>query len=335
MNTPVPFRGSAMALATQMSVAVFPTALAVCLLFFGSLGWRLFAVSLLLAPVLFGVAWLISRMDRIEFNDAERLIVRRWRKPVYYADIDSVRMLRSVGATQVSATKKKGGAEVLSLGLRTADEPRLREIIAKRCSGVAIVSRTYASWKITAVVIVIMLAIYAGGMYLIRREAPVTHVACELLPAANVTAGSVIRRSDGMEIHVPKGFEEARFRVVSTGQFSQVGMAGRWFLRMAGIDSEYGLFQYATCARQGLIPMVLKTALLGQWEDVEVFESISGPQRRLAIVGERNGAGEASVLVLNADQGVEAVIAIRMENLTRNDLRNMLGAVTLERSEGV
>jgi hypothetical protein len=180
---------------------------------------------------------------------------------------------------------------------------------------------------------VIMLAIYAGGMYLIRREAPVTHIACASVPAAGVPAGSVVHRSSGMEIRVPEGFEEARFRVVATARFSEAGPAGRWFLRIAGIESEYGLFQYASCARQGLIPMVLKTALLGQWEDVEVFESVSGPHQRLAIVGERNGVEETSILVLNSDEGAEAVIGLYLGDLSRNDLRDRLGAITLERSE--
>ncbi len=331
MNAPT-FRASTTILTGQMLLAVVPVSTAICFLFFGGLGWRLAAASLAaLAPLIWGLAWLITRLDQVEFDEASAIIRRRWRKPLPWDDIESLRFLRSAGSVQVSAQTHAGRSEVILLGLPGRDEQRLKETFTQLRSDIPLVARSYKAWKLTAVALVLMLAIYTAGMYWIWRESPVTRVACIDAEFGPAPPGSLVRQGAGIRVQMPATFEGARFRVMNTGRFTEVGGIGQWFLRVAGIDSEYELFHYAACARQGLVPMFLKTALLGQWDDPQVVESIGSPNRRLAILGRRGGAGEASILVLNTEHDVEALIALRLgDQVTREQLRRQLGSISVE-----
>lgn len=328
----VQYQGSFTGLAKQMVAAVLPVAAAICLLLFGELGARLFLASLLVIPMILALAWLVSRLDRAELDDGEGVIRRNWRKAIPYADVKVVRFIRSMGAVQVTATLESKRSEVLLFGLRLLDADTLEEGLERRCPNVTFERRAYASWKLTALAVGLLAAVGVAGHFYLARKSPASLVSCAVAPPApSADSGEpLVREGEGIVVTLPREFEHAQFTVARLFSFEETGRTGKAFLVIAGLNSEWSLFRYAACSRFGFVPLVLKAVLLSRWEDPRVLTLKTGGADLLLVTGQREGVSEGRVLVHREDGGLEALVAIRLnEKLGADELARLLGQITI------
>ncbi len=326
------FRGSFTGLAAQMIAAVLPVAAAAGFLFFGPVGGRIFLVSLLLMPVLLALAWAISRVDRLRFLDAERVLLRNLRPPVAYEDLADIRFLESLGTVQVTGRAGKR-TELLSAGLVRDEAERLRRALRERVPGCDIESRGYAAWKLTAIAVALVAGVSMAGSFYMEWKAPVVGVDCaEAVPAARAAERPTLERAgEGVVAKLPAVLEGRRFAVAQTGSFAETGRTGRIFLAIAGLDSEWELFHYAACSRFGLVPRLLKIVLLSRWESPQIYTSTRGSTKALLVAGRRDGVSEGRVLLYDETSQLEAMVAVILdEELTVPLLATHLSQFSLQ-----
>jgi hypothetical protein len=306
------FRGSVTGLAKQMIAAVLPIAAAVSFLLFGSLGGRIFLVSLAIVPVLLLFAWFIARVDRIRFDDTERVIRPTFRSPISYDRIERVRFVESLGVLQSIAHVGRR-TELLTIGLDGEKGEDLQRALHQRTKGVEFDSRDYGAWKLTAIAVGVLIASSIAGSIYLERKAGATAAVCAAAPApgAPSRAGDpIVREGQGIIVTLPRELETTKFTVARMDKFTETGRTGRIFLEVAGLRSEFELFHYAACARFGVVPRMLKGALLSRWETPRVFTFERDSVRILLVAGRRNETAEARILLYDEATNAEALVAV-------------------------
>jgi len=326
------FRGSAAGLGKQMIAAVVPIAAALGFLLFGPLGGRMFLVSLLIVPLLLAFAWCIARIDRIRFDDTERVIRRTLRPPVPYGRIERVRFVESLGVLQTIAHVGKR-TELLTVGLNAEHGEDLQQALRARSKGIEFDSRGYAAWKLTAIAVGVLIASSVAGTFYLESKAGSNAAVCAEapVPGAPSQAGDpIVREGEGVVVTLPRELERTRFTVVRIGNFQETGRTGRAFLAAAGIGSEHELFHYAACSRFGVIPRILKGALLSRWETPRVYTLDRPGATTLLIAGRRDDAAEARILLHDEATGLEALVAVLLsEDLDAPTLATLLPQFTI------
>ncbi len=308
-NAKVVLRGSFPGLLRQMLASVAPVAAAMCLFLFGVPGWRIFAASVVFAPVIVAIAWLVARLDRLEFDDQRQAIQRPLRRALAYEDVKALLAVETLGCFQLVARTHRAGTQILLIAFPEEERDRLERIVGGRLPQAGWRWSRYRSWRLVALLVTLLGALYAGGAWYFLRKTPAARVICEpVAPAAGRTA-SFRYQAKGLILTLPEELEGVRLTVIPTGGFRSVGQTGRTFLWLAGIHTEHDLFRYATCSRFGFVPLLFRAVLLDRWESARILASDRPPHRALAIRGKREGPGEIRLLVQNAEEGVEAVVA--------------------------
>jgi len=309
MNQPVELKGSFPGLLRQLLASVVPVAAALCLFLFGTPGWRVFLASAVFTPVVASLAWLISRLDRLELDDRDRVIRRPLRRPLPYGDVDLLLGVETLGQLQVVARTRRRGNEILLIAYPAGQREALEEVLGARMPRAAWRWSRYRSWRLTLLLIVLLGGLYGAGAWYFLKQTPAAKAICEAVaPPAEVTA-VFESRHEGLSLVLPADLQGVRLTVIPSGGFRSVGPTGRTFLWLAGIQTEHDLFRYAACSRFGFVPLVLRALLLGRWESVRILVSDRPPHRALGIRGYREGRGEVRLLLQNTAGGVEAVVA--------------------------
>jgi len=315
-----------------MMTALLPVAVALCVLLFGLPGWRIFLVSLLVVPVVLLAGWGIARIDRLRLDDARRVFRRTLKKPLPYDELELVRTVETGGLVQAVARTRRGRVEILMFGLAPGEQERFVKAVAARCPGISFQAGRFAGWKLSALVVALLAAVYAGGVFYYQRNSPTASAACESVPAAGDGPARFISRTvNGLSIRLPAAFAGAPLTVIRSGGFRSIGGTGRLFLTVSGIGSEHELLRYAACSRIGIVPLVLKSVLLSRWEEPRVWTRSGGRTQALLIQGHHEGRSELRLMVHNQEAGIEAVIALREpDGITTAERRELVAACAVE-----
>ncbi len=335
MNRPVELRGSFPGLFGQLLASVVPVAAALCLFLFGTPGWRVFLASAVFTPVVAAIAWAISRLDRLELDDASGALRRPLRKPLAYGDVEILLGVETLGQLQVVARTRRRGNEILLIAYPARERELLAQTLGRRMPRASWRWSRYRSWRLTALLVVLLGGLYGAGAWYFLKKTPAARAICEHVAAGSAADASFRYEHEGLVLTLPEGLAGVKLTVIATGGFASVGPTGRAFLWLAGIQTEHDLFRYAACSRFGFVPLVLRALLLGRWESVRILASDRPPHRALAIRGYREGRGEVRLLLQNLDDGIEAVVAFpEPEGFDGSAFRELVAAARLRAAPG-
>jgi len=335
MSATVELKGSFPGLLRQMLASVAPVAAALCFFLFGLPGWRIFAASVVFTPVVAAIAWAISRLDRAQLDDASQTIRRPLRRPLAYRDVELLLGVETLGQLQVVARTRRRGNEILIVAYPASRREELEEALASRMPRAAWRWSRYRSWRLSVLLVMLLGLLYAAGAWYFIRKTPTAKVICEMVPAPAEAPAVFQSDSRGLTLTLPKELEGVRLTVIPTGGFRSVGQTGRTFLWLAGIQTEHDLFRYAACSRFGFVPLLFRAVLLERWESARILAADRPPDRALAIRGRREGRGEVRLLVQNAEERVEAVVAfIEPEGFDGTMLRKLVTAASVHTAAG-
>ncbi len=331
----VVFRGSVRALATQMAAAVLPFAGATCLLLFGPIGWRFFLVFLAVLPGIGLLALVMAWADRLKFDAAAGVLRRRLRPPLRADEVVFVRCVESLGQVQVTARMRRRSAQLLLVALAARELPRLLEALERWCPEAEVRVSRYPVWKLIGATLGILGALYLFGVWYLEREHPGAAAECRRVSGGDSAGATVSRRLAGVRVRLPAELEAAQLAAAPAAAMESLGGAASFFLRVAGIGSEYELLHYACCARFGLVPRTLKTVLVAGPADVRLYEFRADPIAALAVVRPAGSGSSARLFLFNRDDGSGASLVLGTQQvLDENSLARLLPRASVQAAPG-
>lgn len=329
---PVEFNGSVRALVQQMAAAVLPFVAAVCFLLFGSVGWRLFLVSLVVVPGIVLLAFLMAWADRLTIDVTERVLRRRFRPPLPFDQVASVRCVHSLGQVQMAVKTRRGATQFLMVALDARELPRFIEALKGCCPEAEVYTSRYPVWKLIGATLAILLALYLFGAWFLQRRHPGTAADCIPISSAGGAGAAVSRRLAGVRVTLPGELDTARLAAAPAASMESLSGSAWFFLRAAGITSEYELLHYACCSRFGLVPLILKTVLVAGSADVRLYEFHKAPIAALAVVRSTGSGSSTRLFLFNRDDQTGASVVLHTsELLDESNLPHLLPRVSVHK----
>ena len=322
------YQGDAASFVRQIVSHVLPPACLLSFCFFGPIGVEVFALFCLVSAPVVGLFYLFVRFwDRLSLDDDTgevRLALRR----LPYESITTFRVVVIGDVAQISVVPHWWNNTPLLAALSRKKSEALLRSLKRRCPK-ARVREIVLSRRVTIGLPLAVIAIlYMGFHFFVMRGSSEAGVVCEMenwyREDAALTYG-LARKLGGIEFAVPIGFEplddasfDGGFEFTSVdppanlsvygGVFASPSTPGlgptlsAWPLDSVGLDTGYGYFRWVYCSRYGVLPLLLKSLLLGRSSGpvpapIELWEIDHPHWRGLVKVDNQPGRGQAEILL--------------------------------------
>jgi hypothetical protein len=318
-----------------------------CFFLVGERWLRLFVASLVILPFLLLFALLVSLMDTFSFDDANRQITRRSKRPVPYNEVQSVELVAAGGLIQAKVRTGRRRKEVLAVGLSAADEPGLRREFAKRFRPESIHATKSSIFKEAAVVLLLVGAVYAAGQAYLQRKYPAISVDCTQVDwkIGSETMNESSYTLSGMSLRVPPPFHlvrQSKSELLFQDTILERVLIARPTLYekrddqtkaisayLLGIRSDYSLLRFGYCARFGIIPLMLKGVVLSNVINPRIYEVRSGAYRALVVSALRGARTVATMVVVDEQTGSEVSVSLSSRRpIEESPLKEVLAGIS-------
>ena len=336
------YQGDAAGFVRQIVSHVLPPACLLSFCFFGPIGLKVFALFCLVSAPVIGAFYLFVKFwDRLSLDDdagAIRLAIRR----LPYESITTFRVVVIGDLAQISVAPHWWNNTPLLAALSREKSEALLRSLKSRCPK-ARVREMILSRRVTiGLPLAAISLLYLGFHFFVMGGSSVAGMVCKAgnwyREDAALTYGPE-RKLGGIEFAVPAGFEasddasfDGGFEFNSThpsanlsvygGVFaspSTPGLGptlGAWPLDSAGLDTGYGYFRWVYCSRYGVLPLLLKSLLLGRSSGpvpapIELWEIDHPHWRGLVKVDNQPGRGQAEILLSMRATGEETNFVLR------------------------
>ena len=322
------YQGDAAGFIRQIVSHVLPPACLLSFCFFGSIGLEVFALFCLVSAPVIGAFYLfVKSWDRLALDDDTgevRLALRR----LPYESITSFRVVVIGDLAQISVAPHWWNNTPLLAALSREKNEALLRSLRSRCPK-ARVRETILSRRVTIGLPLAAIALlYMGFHFFVMGGSPEAGVVCEVenwyREDGALTYGAM-RQLGAIEFSIPAGFEpsddassDGDFWFTSMdppanlsvygGVFARPSTPGlgptlsAWPLDTVGLDTGYGYFRWVYCSRYGVLPLLLKSLLLGRSSGsapapIELWEIDHPLWRGLVKVDNQPGRGQAEILL--------------------------------------
>ncbi len=362
-NTEKPdFQGSGVMLLKHSVLYVLITTpiLSFCLM--GPHWPRIFLVMLVLSvPFVLLAVLLVSRFDRISFDDDKQQIVKSGGCLIPYQSIKRIDIYETGRLVQIGIKRGFLQRTLLLYALDGAEKTRLLESLRKRVPDSAgIREKRHVNWKSIGAIVLLLVVLTAGfHLYLFR-----TKQGLNVIPQ-KVAWESVEQLSKKRQQYIIGNFSvtmPVRFQLIGTeegalqfedkikknevrfftGQHKDLPERGERFIRyITGIHNYYDVLDMAFTARTGVVPLILRDIALTGLTGVTINaielltrtapDGNSGESLKLflkgfSVTGEKKGKNIASVLLVDREQQKE--LHIFFSGTDRLDENTVQGIVT-------
>lgn len=343
------FSGDPDRVARKAALLVLAVAPVPALMIFGGKGLWVFALGSIPAGLsLLGLYFVQKYLDHAELDDLSGLLTPGVGGPVPYFSVGLVRFETDGELTRISVRAGSRRLRPLLFAAGPDDTAGLRQALLNRCPAAEFSGRSRSSWKAAGLTVALLLALHAGFLYYCRQRWPVTAVGCTEFPwpGADWRAPTHQHEIDGMNYSIPARFElEAntaaaethRYRESATGREIRVQTArlsewlsppaesasegirapvpfGPFYLSLLGINSTFDLMRWPYCDRIGVIPVMLKAALIAPGDGpggVSIHELERGGWRALIEVDASSQEQAVTILAASATGGGEILFTIK------------------------
>ena len=336
------YQGDAAGFIRQIVSHVLPPACLLSFCFFGPIGLEVFVLFCLVSAPVVGLFYLFVRFwDRLSLDDDTgevRLALRR----LPYESITTFRVVVIGDLAQISVAPHWWNNTLLLAALSREKSEALLRSLRSRCPK-ARGRETILSRRVTiGLPLAAISLLYMEFHFFFMRGSPEAGVVCEVenwYREDTVLTYGAARQLGAIEFSVPAGFEplddassDGGFWFTSIdppanlsvygGVFASPSTPGlgptlsAWPLDTVGLDTGYGYFRWVYCSRYGVLPLLLKSLVLGRSSGlgaapIELWEIDHPHWRGLVKVDNQPGRGQAEILLSMRATGEEINFVLR------------------------